>query len=176
MNQAEVLSAHIRQYRKTSSCTLDANGYGMNGGAVYFHLNDLWPTMSWSSIDSLGHLKAMYYAVERLFRHEILIPYVSSVGSADLLDFYYVNDRIPQLREADTFCPGHADADTGARIRAASRENADRAFLITCHHYNNWTVGTHWNSFFKVQDALQVRLTPRAFLAFLIFSIMTRMR
>lgn len=152
MHQAEALSAHIRQYRKSTACSLDANGLGMNGGSLYWQLNDLWPTASWSSIDSLGHLKPLHYAVERLYRHELLIPYMSAATGADLLLVYYVNDRIPQLRDADTFCPGNS----GAGVPFASRARADREILVTCHSYNSWTVRAYWNVTFEVQRVPQV--------------------
>ena len=36
-------------------------------GAVYWHLNDCWPVISWSSIDYTGRWKALHYYAKRFF-------------------------------------------------------------------------------------------------------------
>lgn len=41
-------------------------------GALYWQLNDIWPTASWSSIDYYGRLKALHYVAKR-FYNPILI-------------------------------------------------------------------------------------------------------
>ena len=98
MQQAEAIAAHTKQYRKSASCKLDSSGLGMTAGALYWQLDDIWPTISWASIDFLGHLKPLHYAMERLFRHEVLVSHVAA--NSDVLHVYYVNDHIPQLRKS----------------------------------------------------------------------------
>ncbi len=46
--------------------------YPENMGALYWQLNDVWPTVSWSSIDYWGNYKAMHYKVCRAYAPTIV--------------------------------------------------------------------------------------------------------
>ena len=41
-------------------------------GALYWQLNDIWPTASWSSIDYYGRLKALHYYAKRFYSPVII--------------------------------------------------------------------------------------------------------
>lgn len=61
-------------------------------GSLYWQLNDCWPVVSWSSIDSEGRWKAFHYQAKRSFGNTIL-----SVGESDgKLWIYLVNDADAQ--------------------------------------------------------------------------------
>lgn len=84
----------------------DATGYAIravrrayphNSGSLYWQINDVWPTVSWSSIDYWGNYKALHYAVERAYRPTI----VDLVDGSDGLRLCLVSDD-RQLRAAVT--------------------------------------------------------------------------
>ena len=56
-------------------------------GALYWQLNDIWPVISWSSIDYYGRFKALQYAAKRFFS-PILI---SCEETGELQNRRYVN-------------------------------------------------------------------------------------
>ena len=41
-------------------------------GALYWQLNDCWPTVSWASLDGAGRLKALHYAARRFYAPVLL--------------------------------------------------------------------------------------------------------
>lgn len=45
-------------------------------GALYWQLNDIWPAVSWSSIDCSGTWKALHYAAKKFFESIHLSAYV----------------------------------------------------------------------------------------------------
>ncbi len=47
-------------------------GYPENMGSLYWQLNDVWPTVSWSSIDYWGNYKAMHYKVREAYSPTIV--------------------------------------------------------------------------------------------------------
>ncbi|MDO5035521.1 MAG: glycoside hydrolase family 2 TIM barrel-domain containing protein [Porphyromonas sp.] len=46
--------------------------YPLNMGSLYWQLNDVWPTVSWSSIDYWGNYKALQYEVKRAYAPYII--------------------------------------------------------------------------------------------------------
>lgn len=49
-------------------------------GALYWQLNDCWPTLSWSSIDYYGRWKALHYLAKRFFAPLLLSACESDTG------------------------------------------------------------------------------------------------
>jgi len=56
--QAEAIRYGVEHWRRNR---------GRCMGAIYWQLNDIWPTASWSSIDWFGRWKALHYYAKRFF-------------------------------------------------------------------------------------------------------------
>lgn len=63
-------------------------GYPTNMGALYWQLNDVWPTVSWSSIDYWGNYKALHYRVRDAYAPTI----VDIVAKDDRYELWLVSD------------------------------------------------------------------------------------
>lgn len=59
-------------------------------GTLYWQLNDVWPVVSWSSIDYYGNWKALHYKVKESFSPII----VSAIKEKDKLNLYVVSDKL----------------------------------------------------------------------------------
>lgn len=57
-------------------------------GSLYWQLNDVWPAVSWSSIDYFGNWKAMHYQAKKSFQ-DVLISFERK---DNLVDVFIVND------------------------------------------------------------------------------------
>ncbi len=78
LSQAESVKyrvEHLRRHRERCK------------GALYWQLNDIWPGISWSSIDCFGRFKALQYAAKRFFS-PILI---SCEETGELQNRRYIN-------------------------------------------------------------------------------------
>ncbi len=63
LNQARALALGLEHFRSLApSCS----------GAVVWQLNDCWPVVSWSLVDSAGRRKPAWYAVRKAFAHRLL--------------------------------------------------------------------------------------------------------
>jgi beta-mannosidase len=56
--QAEAIKYGVEHWRRNR---------GRCMGAIYWQLNDIWPTASWASIDYFGRWKALHYYAKRFF-------------------------------------------------------------------------------------------------------------
>jgi beta-mannosidase len=59
-------------------------------GSLYWQLNDSWPVVSWSSLDSSGRWKALHFAAKRAFAPVLVSPVISG----DTLNVWVVSDRL----------------------------------------------------------------------------------
>lgn len=57
--------------------------YPLNMGSLYWQLNDVWPTVSWSSVDYWGNHKAMHYYVRDAYAPYI-VDIISKSGKLEL--------------------------------------------------------------------------------------------
>ncbi|WP_299557439.1 glycoside hydrolase family 2 protein [Seonamhaeicola sp.] len=81
LNQAEGIKKAINFHRKSKP---------MNMGTIYWQLNDVWPTMSWSSIDYFGNWKALQYFVKKANSDVAFVP----IQQNDHLSLHMVSDRL----------------------------------------------------------------------------------
>src|SRR5690606_20045779 len=62
-------------------------------GSLYWQLNDCWPAVSWSGIDSFGNWKALQYQVKKSFE-DVLVSFERAGGK---LKVFVVNDKLENL-------------------------------------------------------------------------------
>lgn len=65
-----------------------------NMGTLFWQLNDVWPAVSWSSIDYFGNWKALQYKAKKAF-DDILI---SSIIKNDSVKIFVINDIFKKIR------------------------------------------------------------------------------
>ena len=61
-----------------------------NMGTLYWQLNDCWPVISWSGIDSFGNWKALHYKTKRSFENLLISP---TLEENEVIT-YIVNDNL----------------------------------------------------------------------------------
>ncbi len=88
------VSQLLQAYGITKGIEAQRRAKPYNMGTLYWQLNDCWPAVSWSSIDFLGHWKALHYHVKKSFKNII----ASTVVENDTLKTYVINDSRKQLR------------------------------------------------------------------------------
>lgn len=64
VNQAEAIALAALHHRACRPVTM---------GSLYWQLNDVWPSISWSSIDYDGHWKLLHYAARRFFAPQVIV-------------------------------------------------------------------------------------------------------
>ena len=63
LNQARAVALGIEHFRSWSPVCM---------GTIVWQLNDIWPSISWSAIDSAGRRKPLWYALRRSFGDRLL--------------------------------------------------------------------------------------------------------
>ena len=66
LNQAEGIKKAISFHRKSKPMTM---------GTIYWQMNDVWPTMSWSSVDYYGNWKALQYFARKANQNIVAVPH-----------------------------------------------------------------------------------------------------
>jgi len=64
VNQAEAIELAARHHRACRPVTM---------GSLYWQLNDVWPAISWSSIDWFGRPKLLHHAARRFFAPQAIV-------------------------------------------------------------------------------------------------------
>ena len=65
-----------------------------NMGTLYWQLNDVWPAISWSSIDYFGNWKAFHYKAKKAFDNVL----ISTTKTKYSLDTFIVNDSLSDIK------------------------------------------------------------------------------
>ena len=65
-----------------------------NMGTLYWQLNDVWPAISWSSIDYFGNWKAFHYKAKKAFDNVL----ISTKETKYSYDTYIVNDSLSDIQ------------------------------------------------------------------------------
>lgn len=69
----------------------------LNMGSLFWQLNDVWPVISWSSVDFYGEWKALHYTARNLYRN-LLISIYSDPNSVDKsINVYLVSDYLDDI-------------------------------------------------------------------------------
>jgi len=105
-------------------------------GTLYWQLNDCWPVVSWSSIDSHGRWKALHYMARRFYA-PLLVSGVEDParGTVEV----HVTSDLPRpaagkLTWTLTDLAGRALAEGTRRLRAAPRRSARLMTLRLAPH------------------------------------------
>ncbi|WP_179344305.1 beta-mannosidase [Winogradskyella ursingii] len=84
------VSQLLQAYGITKGIEAQRRAKPYNMGTLYWQLNDCWPAVSWSSIDFLGHWKALHYKAKRSFENVL----ISSKVENNTLKTWIVNDDL----------------------------------------------------------------------------------
>lgn len=66
-------------------------------GTLYWQLNDVWPSFSWSSIDYKGNPKLLFYGLKEAYAPQLISPDVSGAGTVNL---HWISDYIDPAGKA----------------------------------------------------------------------------
>jgi beta-mannosidase len=132
--QAEALTNAIESHRRKKPFTM---------GSLYWQLNDVWPTVSWSSVDYLGRWKPAHFAVQESFKNII----VSLWADEDSLRVSIISDLLNPITGTFIFSVKTMD---GSQIHRESFEitipkNSSRLILeadldLLCKGYSKDSV------------------------------------
>jgi len=84
LTQALGLTNAIHAHRRNRPYTM---------GSLYWQIDDVWPTVSWSSVDYFGNWKAAHYGVKKAFDPVLISPDVEE----STLTITVVNDKLKEL-------------------------------------------------------------------------------
>ena len=65
-----------------------------NMGTLYWQLNDVWPAISWSSIDYFGNWKALQYKVKNAFENVL----ISTIIENNNVKTFIINDTFDKIK------------------------------------------------------------------------------
>lgn len=93
-------------------------------GALYWQLNDIWPTASWSSVDYYGRLKALHYVAKR-FYSPVMIS-CKETGEWDTRYFPTLDPRIDYETKAQLCVTNETRGDVTGEAVWALRDNSGK--------------------------------------------------
>lgn len=83
IHQSMAIKIETEFYRRNRQ--VQANGEGFTMGALYWQLNDIWPTVSWSSIEFGGKWKMLHYYVQNMFDNLLINAYEEENGQLSVV-------------------------------------------------------------------------------------------
>jgi beta-mannosidase len=83
----------LQAYGMTKGIEAHRRAKPYNMGTLYWQLNDVWPAVSWSSIDFMGNWKALHYKAKRSFENVL----VSSKVEGKVFKTWIVNDHLSEI-------------------------------------------------------------------------------
>ncbi len=89
------VSQLLQAYGITKGIQAHRRAKPYNMGTLYWQLNDLWPVVSWSSIDYLGNWKASHYEVKKSFENVLISTEVKN----DSITIFIVNDTFKNISD-----------------------------------------------------------------------------
>ncbi len=90
-------------------------------GALYWQLNDIWPTASWASIDCYGRYKALQYYAKRFF--EPVLISCQEVGENDTRPFINAERADRLVTTAELSITNDTLAEVGGTVNWQLRDN-----------------------------------------------------
>ena len=93
-------------------------------GALYWQLNDIWPTASWSSIDYYGRFKALHYVAKR-FYNPVMIS-CKETGEWDTREFPTSDPRTGYETKAQLCVTNETRGDVTGETVWALRDNTGK--------------------------------------------------
>ncbi len=93
-------------------------------GALYWQLNDIWPTASWSSVDYYGRLKALHYVAKR-FYNPIMIS-CKETGEWDAREFPTTDPRVGYETKAQLCVTNETRGDVTGEAVWALRDSSGK--------------------------------------------------
>lgn len=84
LTQALALKTAVEAHRRNKPYTM---------GSMYWQINDMWPTISWSTIDYFGKWKAAHYAIKEAYKPVV----VSAVIDKEVLKVHVISDLLKSV-------------------------------------------------------------------------------
>lgn len=109
--QAEGITMGIEAQRRSA---------GRCMGTLYWQLNDVWPSFSWSSIDYKGNPKLLFYGLKEAYAPQLISPDVVGAGTVNL---HWISDYVDPLGKSKLMVR-YYDA-SGSLMATDSLENID---------------------------------------------------
>ena len=93
-------------------------------GTLYWQLNDIWPTASWSSIDYYGRFKALHYVAKRFYNPTMIS--CKETGEGDTRYFPTLDPRIDYETKAQMCVTNETRSDVTGVAVWALRDNTGK--------------------------------------------------
>lgn len=93
-------------------------------GTLYWQLNDIWPTASWSSIDYYGRFKALHYVAKRFYNPTMIS--CKETGEGDTRYFPTLDPRIDYETKAQLCVTNETRSDVTGVAVWALRDNTGK--------------------------------------------------